>query len=127
AKAANTVQLGAGLAYLRAYLDGSPFVLVLLPFALAATFATGRSRAASFGRFALLGLVLYVGYVVKVGGDFMHYRFMFEVYPAFLWIATAGWVRFARRAPLVLLPLALLLVVLARHETILDDKYHMET
>ncbi len=127
AKAGNTLQLKAGLLYLEAFVSGSPYVLVLLPFAFAAATSVCPPHHRSFARFSLIGMSLYLAYVLKVGGDFMHYRFMFEVLPTFTWAAFAGLGALAVRHPVVSVACAVVAVVLAFHRPIMDPEYHMET
>jgi len=127
AKAGDTAQWRAGIAYLRAFAAGSPYVLVLLPFLLIAATRLADPRPRSFARFAIIGLVLYGVYVAKVGGDFMHYRFMFEVLPVFLWAAFAGLVAVADRIPPVAIAGALLASALSFHHPVVDLVYHQET
>jgi arabinofuranosyltransferase len=127
AKAADIPHWSAGVGYLQAYLDGSPYVLVLLPFAFYMAAAENGGRAKSFARFAMLGLTGYLLYVARVGGDFMQYRFMFEVYPVLLWSAAAGIAYLATASIAATLPAGLLAVALTRHEEVLEETNHMET
>jgi arabinofuranosyltransferase len=90
AKAADQLSFGPGARYLLAYLIDSPQVLALLPAAAAALFLAWRTRHRWFALWAAGTLLLHVAYVAKVGGDFMYYRFMFELYPTFVCLAGLG-------------------------------------
>lgn len=127
AKMGNAWNVDVGLAYIVAYLRSSPQVILLAPFVAYAGFRRRPSSNATFIRFGALVLLVYALYMVKVGGDFMQYRFMFQVYPLFVCCAVAALADLARNRP----RLASLVVVVAigcsTRSAVLESKYHMET
>ncbi|HLA78329.1 MAG TPA: hypothetical protein VJU18_12175 [Vicinamibacteria bacterium] len=109
-----------GLTYVLVFLLATHFWL-LLPWVVRGVGRGMRSpRAHGFVLFALTSLVLYGGYVIRVGGDFMYGRFLVVLVPLWLLLAELGtdrgsdaerlmptgpWAE-ARRAALALLPFA---------------------
>ncbi|MBW2529599.1 MAG: hypothetical protein JRI23_35810 [Deltaproteobacteria bacterium] len=90
AKAAYEWKVELGLSYLREFTEVHRYtVLALVPFILIAAgwgFLAIRRRHAGdrrrwFIAFLGLSLLAYLAYVVKVGGDFMAYRFIYHVLP----------------------------------------------
>jgi hypothetical protein len=127
AKSGDANHWDAGVLYLRAFLDGSPYVLVLVPFVILSATSRARRSVRAFGRFAIVGLAAYTLYVAKVGGDFMHYRFMFEVFPVFAWSAFAGLSMVATRSLPMALGSALCATMLASHPPVMEGEFHQET
>jgi hypothetical protein len=112
AKSASASSFEAGLEYWKVFLRNSPQTVPLLALALLAAIrgrgalrwrnATNSSGVVA-ARYALLGVALYALYVAKVGGDFMFWRFAFEVYPLLVFGALVGLARLGewlRAAPL---------------------------
>lgn len=87
--------LAQGLYYLFNSLSIDPLTLVVVLLALGLPLARGPARALPLG----LGIVLYLAYVVRIGGDFMAGRFLAA--PFLLAVLVLA------RVPLVLTPLPL--------------------
>lgn len=98
AKHGHVSGLDPGLAYLDSFLKSDPQVWLLLPLAASAVFLVRAPHWRGFSVYAGLATAFYVAYVVKVGGDFMHYRFMFHIYPLFVVLAAVGVVSLAWRS-----------------------------
>ena len=64
-------QLVQGFLYYLSSLSADPVTLLVLGLAAAALLLSGKARFIAAG----IGVVLYLGYVVKIGGDFMNGRF----------------------------------------------------
>jgi len=109
-----------GFVYLLVFLLATHF-WVLLPFlALGVVWGIRNPRSRGLVVFAAASLLLYGGYVIRVGGDFMYGRFLVVLVPLLLLLAELGAHRgivwreiaqrgpgaFARRAAMVILPLA---------------------
>ena len=110
AKGADFVPLIVGTRYVVGFIRHAPWVLFLAPLALYAALSAPRPLR-GFARFGLLSCLLHAGYVAKVGGDFMQYRFMWEVVPLFLATTIIGLRELPQRAvafavALAALPLA---------------------
>jgi arabinofuranosyltransferase len=90
AKGADFAPLEVGVRYAVGFLRHAPWVLLLTPIALWSALVSARGPARSFARYALIVLSLHAAYVVKVGGDFMHYRFFWEVTPLFIAVVALG-------------------------------------
>lgn len=99
AKSADLPNWAVGWEYWRGFLENSPHAPWLLaPLALSIPV---RRRVDGFDVFLLTGLSAYVLYVAKVGGDFMYYRFAFQVLPVVLLAAALGATRLLGRWPWV--------------------------
>jgi arabinofuranosyltransferase len=80
--------LGQGMTYLRLSLVNDPVTAVVLVLALIAS-AMNRTRNGLLA----LGIVLYMGYVVRIGGDFMVGRYLTAPFVVSLMVlARSGWV-----------------------------------
>ncbi len=123
AKGAEFVPMEVGVRYVVAFLRHSPWVLFLAPFGLWGGLWARLDRARAFGAFALLALGLHTAYVVKVGGDFMQYRFMWEVVPLFIGLLVVGLRAFP--SPGFALVSVLLAVPFATVETHLEGQHGM--
>jgi hypothetical protein len=66
-------------------------------------------------------------YVVTVGGDFMHYRLMFHVYPLLVAAAVAGLIAVGREHALIGLAASSALAIASLAPSVLDARYHMES
>jgi arabinofuranosyltransferase len=90
AKGADLAPIVVGVRYLVAFVRHSPWVLFLAPAALWGGLWCQSRPFRRFGAFVLLTLALHAAYVVRVGGDFMQYRFMWEVLPLFITLVMIG-------------------------------------
>jgi hypothetical protein len=90
AKDAGGWHLQSGLAYVAGYVVNSPSVLVMAALATVGLSLTWRTRFRAWQVFLCGFLLLHTMYVVKVGGDFMYYRFMFEALPFLVSAAASG-------------------------------------
>jgi hypothetical protein len=125
AKLANAWSVSAGLEYLKVFFQNSPQTIALSLLALA---AVGRAiRRSTFGQDVYLGLTLlfYTLYIVKVGGDFMYWRFAFEVFPLLFLLALDG-VLATRPAAAVGFGLVVALALLSMSPSHLEQKYNMQ-
>ncbi len=119
--------IAIGWRYLKAYLAGSPQVFVSLGLMTTGLLLGGSGRIRRFILFAALCAGLHALYVVAVGGDFMHYRLMFHVYPLLVAAAVAGLVRLNRRNALIGCLAGGALAVSSLAPSVLDTRYHMES
>ena len=91
AKVADIPQnLEAGLAYVQEFANSDPQVYVLIPMLLLGVAGARCRRAMAVAAYVFLTTGFFLAYVIHVGGDFMHYRFMFEIYPLFVLGAGIG-------------------------------------
>lgn len=96
AKNADMSHWAAGLEYLTVFARSAPQVPTMLAIWVFGAFVLRRpTRLDVYG---LIAVTLYCVYVAKVGGDFMSYRFAFQVLPLifFLWCGSLeqpGWAR----------------------------------
>ena len=65
-----------------------------------------RRRSDFFGRYATIALVVYLGYVAKIGGDFMFGRLLISAMPLLLIAAELGLRDIIRKRPIATLALA---------------------
>jgi arabinofuranosyltransferase len=86
AKSADLPAWNIGWAFWNAFALSEPGVIGLALLLLALSFRFLRAWMA----FALTSLSLYVLYVAKVGGDFMEYRFAYQVIPLLCWSVARG-------------------------------------
>jgi hypothetical protein len=87
AKSADKVYFTQGFKYLLVTIVGTGMYLTL-PLAFVGGFALRRSFV---GRYALVILPIYLGYVAKVGGDFMLGRFFVAALPFWFLLVDAGY------------------------------------
>jgi arabinofuranosyltransferase len=130
AKAADLWSWAVGFAYLRAFAANSPQALLLGGLALLGIALAWRTAQREFGLFCLLALLLFAVYVAKVGGDFMYYRFAFEVYPLLVCAAAIGLQALARLGPrggLAALALAGTAVAFSTTPPVLDKARGMQS
>lgn len=80
AKSADLPAWSLGWEYWYAVVRGEPGVAVLVGVVVA-----GALRLRSWASYVALSLTLYVVYVAKVGGDFMAFRFAYQVIPLVTW------------------------------------------
>jgi len=87
AKSANKVYFEQGIVYLLVTIIGVGLWLTLPLVAVGAYL----SRRSLIGRYSIIVLPLYLGYVAKVGGDFMLGRFFVAALPLWFLLADAGY------------------------------------
>jgi arabinofuranosyltransferase len=87
AKSADKTYFKQGIEYLLITVIGSGLWLTLPLVALGGFF----TRRSLIGRYSLLVLPIYLGYVAKVGGDFMLGRFFVPALPLWFLLADAGY------------------------------------
>ena len=101
-----------GGSYLGTVVYATPEVGGLLLVAIfGATVSKGRARIVI--GYGLLYATLYALYLLKVGGDFMEYRFMWTVYPVVLLAGLRGLVSIANKSRATGISLAVVLVGLS--------------
>lgn len=127
AKAADQWNIEVGATYLKTYLQGSPHLLLLLPFLLSAPFIYWSTPLRGFTLFSTFSLLLYGVYVLKVGGDFMHYRFMFEIYPLTICLAALGLLEGLKRLWKPALICIILAVGLSTTPPLLEKRFAMQS
>ena len=116
-----------GWFYLKAYLAGSPQVFVCLGLMAAGLVLAKSGDVRRFILYALLCVGLHALVVVMVGGDFMHYRLMFHVYPLLVAAALVGLVVVDRKHALIGLVSSGALAIASLAPSVLDTRYHMES
>lgn len=116
AKSAHLAQWSVGWAWWWGFMKSEPGIALL---ALALPFTWNQPTT----RFVMLSLGLYVIYVAKVGGDFMEYRFAFEVIPLLVW----GLARGASERPRTTLSIAVAALALAALPPRMENEFGMNT
>ncbi len=86
----------AGLEYVEFFLSSYPHVFVLGTLCVLAVGLPPQPRLRPLTAWAGLSIALFTAYVVNAGGDFMHYRFAFHVYPLIAALAGLGVLTLAR-------------------------------
>ena len=127
AKAADRLQLRAGYAYLVTFFWNSPQVVVLAPAAVLALSDYWDTKLRAFVLYAALFLIAFTAYIVKVGGDFMYYRFAFEAYPLYVLVAAMGVVALGRRALSAALVVAVSALACATTPPVYEKSYGMQS
>ena len=127
AKGADQWSVDAGLAYLAAFVANSPQVLVLLSAAALAVVLLRRAPHGGFAIFCGLAILGHAAYVAKVGGDFMYYRFAFEMYPLLVAAAALGLRALAGARPVVALTVAVAALALSATPPVLESRYAMQS
>jgi arabinofuranosyltransferase len=126
AKAADHLHLKEGWGYLVAFAGSQPQALplcLLVPCSL-----TSRSpEIRRFGVFALSALLIEVGFTVKVGGDFMEYRFVWQQYGLLVLAAAAGLAAIAERSLAAIFVLTVSVLLVTSTEVQTDKRYTMQT
>jgi hypothetical protein len=112
---------------MQAYLAGSPQVIVALASMAAGLWLARSTRVRQFMLFAALCSGLQALYLIAVGGDFMHYRLMFHVYPLLVAGGLAGLAIVAARSAAIALVGSSALALASLAPTVLEDRYHMES
>ncbi len=119
--------VGAGLAYVGGYLLNSPSVVVLAGLAAAGLRAAWRTSYREWQVFLCAFVVLHTAYAVKVGGDFMYYRFMFEGLPLLVCAAVVGLALARFRDERTALLVAASCLVLSVTPRYLEESYGMQS
>jgi hypothetical protein len=101
AKRANDSLWESGLAYLKAFPGSYPHVLILLVLVIVAVGCPPQPHLRRLVAWGGLSIAAFLIYLAKVGGDFMHYRFAFEIYPLLVGFAGLGLLALARLSPAV--------------------------
>ncbi len=123
AKAADHSHVDAGLAYVVAFVQSYPSVMVLVMLAASGLFTVRSGPRASFLVYAATACALHVAYVIRVGGDFMEYRFMWKYWPLLVCAAIVGAEGIGARAvPVIGAALAIGVAVVP---TILEKRFGM--
>ncbi len=126
AKAADGIHVEEGLAYLATFVQSYPSVLVLTLFSVAGLFMADKCLV-PFLLYGVIATALHVAYVIKVGGDFMEYRFMWEIWPLLVCTAIVATEPIAERAYAVAAVGAVVALLASGTPTILEKKYGMQS
>lgn len=125
AKEADQFHLDAGLAYLKSFLHSHPQAIPLELLALTALTAP-EPRLRRMAVFANLTLCAELLYIAKVGGDFMEFRFLWQLYGMVVLTAVAGLYTIATQSlPAALIVVACTLVIPA--QPLQPDPYTMQS
>ena len=116
----------SGLAYVAGYIVNSPSALVMAALATAGLSLAWRTRFRAWQVFLCGFLLLHTIYVVKVGGDFMYYRFMFEALPFLVCAAASGLALLRVRREWILPAIAAACVGLSVTPRYLEEVYGMQ-
>lgn len=128
AKAADHVHAEPGLAYVRTFVQSDPCALPLVLLAVAGIVFERRDRhRASFFVYAAMAIVFHVVYVIRVGGDFMEYRFMWEYWPLLVCASVMGAETLSRFGVLLPAAGAALALAVAGTSTVLEKKWGMQS
>lgn len=127
AKAADELNLRVGLAYLLAFAQNSPQILAMLPVAAAAPVLAWNTRFRAVAVFSVLTLGAFALYILKVGGDFMYYRFAFEIYPLYVCAFAIGLAMVVRERPAIAVTALALAVALSATPPVLETRYGMQS
>ena len=127
AKAADGVHLEPGVAYFMSFIQSMPSVVLL-----AGVIGTGLivARGAferTFLFYAVVAMTLHCLYVVKVGGDFMEYRLMWEFWPLLVCAAIVASWRFAKTLPAVMALCGTLAFIASTFPTVLENRFGMQS
>jgi hypothetical protein len=127
AKAADQWHITAGLMYVAGYVANSPYVVVLLALAGAGLVRAWHGAWRGWQIFLCTFTVLHLLYVVKVGGDFMSYRFMFEALPLLVCAAGVGIALIRVSDPRVLAGVGAVCLALSFSPRYLERSYAMQS
>ncbi len=127
AKAADGLHPDAGLAYVAAFVQSCPASILLVLLAVSGLVIAGRGPRSRFLSYGVIALSLQVAYAIKVGGDFMEYRFMWELWPLLVCAAVVGAAEVVSRAPSIVAVAAVLALSVASVPTVLEKKYGMQS
>ena len=127
AKAADQWQVAAGLAYLGAFVRNSPQIVLLIPAGLLGLASSGGTPMRAFKVFCGFAVAGQILYIVKVGGDFMYYRFAFEVYPLLVCAAGLGLGRLNRKHAISIGAAVVCVLVLSSTPPVLERRFGMQS
>jgi hypothetical protein len=114
-----------GLAYLETFIQSCPAALVV-SLCIVLGLSTARDERASFLRYVAISAVLYCLYALKVGGDFMEYRFMWEAWPLFVCGGAVGLRTFVRERPIPAFVAAALAMATTQVQPVLEKRFGMQ-
>lgn len=97
-------------------------VLIIIGF-----FWCKKENERNFLWFVTLAFFVYTLFILAVGGDFMQFRFMFQIYPLVMAGSVLGLIEFSKRALVLSTCIVGLAVIFSRGPVYLDPEYHMET
>jgi hypothetical protein len=72
-------------------------------------------------------VALNLGYVIKIGGDFMEYRFMWEIWPVAVCGGAVAIYEVARKAPKAMALLSLVMLAVSCGPTVMEDRFGMQS
>jgi len=127
AKAAYLTSFALGVEYLFGFLRSCPVSLVLLGLTLYGARAAPEMRGRDFARFAVLACGAQVGFVAKVGGDFMEYRLLWELWPVLVTGAGVGALALVRSHLWVAVALVAGALAMARTPVVLESVHTMQS
>ncbi len=126
AKGADEPMWNMGAAYLWKFVESYPATRWLAVLAVVGIVLEVRERSHDFVLWGSTSLALFSCYIVRVGGDFMHYRFAFEAYAVLLGCAAVALVLLARYHWLPPVVLALVLGPNSPGKAKMETKYAMQ-
>jgi len=127
AKGADEWHVGAGLAYLGAFVQSAWQILPLLGLSVFGALAGHSMRVRRLCVYVLLCAAAYALYLTKVGGDFMHYRFAWTPYLLLAMGGLAGLGELARRQQVVATMFAIAIGLMSATPAVLEDDYTMQS
>ncbi|MBT3408504.1 hypothetical protein HN415_07520 [Candidatus Woesearchaeota archaeon] len=89
---ATVISLFDGFKYFYGYLISYPILIFLIPFMIYAMFQKKRII-----QFFIVSSIFYIIYLVKMGGDFMAYRLITQIFPLLLISGIFGYVSFSKK------------------------------
>jgi hypothetical protein len=119
AKAADHVHVTEGLAYLVGFYRSYPASIPLMLLALAG-FASTEAPSLRLTTYAAITLCAEAAYIVKVGGDFMEYRFAWQLYGLMVLAAARGLLTLATHSTFAAA------IVVATTLSVADAPLHLE-
>lgn len=116
----------SGLSYIDSFADSYPHVLVLTVLCIVAVAIPPHPRLRLAALFAGLSCVAFTVYVAKAGGDFMHYRFAFEIYPLMSALAGLGVLSLTRISVPAAVAAASLVFLVGPGQAKMEEKFGMQ-
>ncbi|MBN1656707.1 MAG: hypothetical protein JXA30_23240 [Deltaproteobacteria bacterium] len=127
AKGADQFNFAAGFLYLKAFCQSNPQVFPLFVLIAIGWISLKSARTAAFYTYGSITIVLYLSYIVKVGGDFMQYRFVWQLYPLYVVLSIVGLASVTRNTVAVALLLSATVVMGSVHDVVLEKRYGMQS
>jgi arabinofuranosyltransferase len=127
AKAADGWHADAGATYVMAFVQSCPASVVLVLFAISGLVLAKPGPRSRFLRYGVVASVLHVAYAIKIGGDFMEYRFMWELWPLLVCSAVVGAAEIVSHARSVAVVGACLALLVAPTPAVLEKQYGMQS